>query len=159
MKTYTILLYMYLLLQETSYTTLKMAVFEVILVRIFFRIFPDSDLIRRNTEYISVFSPNAGKCGKNVFQNNSEYGHFLCSANHANKIYPLPSSACFQQHFHDWFYVIRYSSDLLKDYYYLTLTKSVIWQIGASCSPFQLLNMPHFHIRLERLKLIHHGLI
>ena len=24
-----------------------------------------------------VFSPNAGKCGKNAGQNNSEYGHFL----------------------------------------------------------------------------------
>ena len=29
--------------------------------------------------YLSVFSPNAGKCGKNVDQNNSEYGHFLRS--------------------------------------------------------------------------------
>ena len=27
----------------------------------------------------SVFSPNAGKCGKNIDQNTSEYGHFLCS--------------------------------------------------------------------------------
>ena len=27
--------------------------------------------------YLSVFSPNAGKCGKNADQNNSEYGHFL----------------------------------------------------------------------------------
>ena len=30
--------------------------------------------------YLSVFSPNAGKCGENVNQNNSEYGHFLRSA-------------------------------------------------------------------------------
>ena len=133
-----------------------MPVLGVILVCIFFPHLPGFGL---NTEYLSVFSPNAVKCGKNEDQNNSEYGHSLCSANHANKIYPLPSSACFQQHFHDWFYVIRYSLDLLKDYYYLTLTKSVIWQIGASSSPFQLLNMPHFYIRLERLKLIHHGLI
>ena len=29
--------------------------------------------------YISIFSPNAGKCGKNADQNNSEYGHILCS--------------------------------------------------------------------------------
>ena len=34
----------------------------------FFRIFPRSCL--------SVFSPNAENCGKNVDQNNSEYGHF-----------------------------------------------------------------------------------
>ena len=31
------------------------------------------------TEYLSVFSPNAGKCGKNLDQNNTEYGHFLRS--------------------------------------------------------------------------------
>ena len=30
-------------------------------------------------KYLSVFSPNAGKCGKNADQNNSEYGHFLRS--------------------------------------------------------------------------------
>ena len=29
--------------------------------------------------YLSVFSPNAGKCGKNADQNNSEYGQFLRS--------------------------------------------------------------------------------
>ena len=32
------------------------------------------------TEYLYVFSPNAGKCGKYADQNNSEYGLFLCSA-------------------------------------------------------------------------------
>ena len=30
----------------------------------FSRIFPHSDWIRRDTVYVSVFSPNAGKCGK-----------------------------------------------------------------------------------------------
>ena len=34
--------------------------------------------------------------------------------NNDNKICPLPSSSCFQQHFHDWFYVFRYNSDLSK---------------------------------------------
>ena len=29
--------------------------------------------------YLSVFSPNAGKCWKNADQNNSENGHFLRS--------------------------------------------------------------------------------
>ena len=32
-----------------------------------------------DTPYVSVFSPNAGKCGKNADQNNSEDGHFLRS--------------------------------------------------------------------------------
>ena len=41
--------------------------------------FPHLDWIRRDTPYLSVFSPNAGKCGKTVEQNNSEYGHFFRS--------------------------------------------------------------------------------
>ena len=36
------------------------------------RITPNTD-----TLCLSVFSPNAGKCGKNADQNNSEYGHFF----------------------------------------------------------------------------------
>ena len=40
---------------------------------------PHFPAFRLNTEYLSVFSPNAGKCGKNVDQNNSEYGQFLRS--------------------------------------------------------------------------------
>ena len=42
----------------------------------FSRIFPHSDWIRRDTEYLSVFSPNAGKCWKNADQSNSEYELF-----------------------------------------------------------------------------------
>ena len=41
--------------------------------------FPQSDWIRRYIPYFSVFSLNAGKCGKNADQNNSEYRHFLLS--------------------------------------------------------------------------------
>ena len=36
----------------------------------------------RDTEYLSTFSPNAGKCGKNADQNNSEYWLFLRSERH-----------------------------------------------------------------------------
>ena len=42
-------------------------------------IFSHLDWIRRVTEYLSVFSPNAEKCRKNADQNNSEYGYFLRS--------------------------------------------------------------------------------
>ena len=45
----------------------------------FSRIFLHSNWIRRDTPYLSVFSPNAGKSRKNADQNNSEYGLFLCS--------------------------------------------------------------------------------
>ena len=33
----------------------------------------------RITECLSLFNPNAGKCGKNADENNSEYEHFLHS--------------------------------------------------------------------------------
>ena len=46
----------------------------------FSRIFSHSDWIRRDTSYLSVCTPNAGKCRKYADQNNSEYGHFLRSA-------------------------------------------------------------------------------
>ena len=39
--------------------------------------FPHLAWIRRDTEYLSVFSPDLGKCGENADQNNSEYGHLL----------------------------------------------------------------------------------
>ena len=44
-----------------------------------FCIFPYSDWIRKDMEYLPAFSPNAGKWGKNADQNNSEYGHLLPS--------------------------------------------------------------------------------
>ena len=54
---------------------------------------------------------------------------------------------------------IQISRNLNERYYYLTSTKSMIWQIDASCSPFQSLNTLPFHIRLERFKLIYYVLI
>ena len=51
----------------------------------FSRIFPHSDW------YLSVFSPNAGKCRKNADQNNSEYGHFLRSESFQVSISPCVS--------------------------------------------------------------------
>ena len=54
----------------------------------FSRIFPLSDWIRRDTGYLLVFSPNAGKCGKNADQSNSEYWLFLLSgSNRVNVLY------------------------------------------------------------------------
>ena len=55
------------------YTVEKESVFRVILVRIF----PRFSCIRTEYGEISVFSPNAGKSGKNADQNNSKYGLFL----------------------------------------------------------------------------------
>ena len=52
-----------------TYTARKVS--EVILVRIF----PHLNRMWRDTPYLSVFSPNAGKSD----QNNPKHGHFLCS--------------------------------------------------------------------------------
>ena len=66
-------------ISNRSYTAWK--VFRVNLVCIF----PHSDRIRRDTPYLSVFSPN-------VDQNNSEYGHFLQSVMlNENLIYDKPT--------------------------------------------------------------------
>ena len=48
-----------------------------------------------------------------------------------NKIFPLPASASFQQHFHN----------LNKCHYYLISNKSEICWTNVNCSPFQSLSM------------------
>ena len=62
-------------------TAYKVSSFEVILVRIFpafSRTQTDYGEIQ-SISYVSVFSPNAGKCGKYAPLNNSKYGHSLRS--------------------------------------------------------------------------------
>ena len=66
--------------QKIAHNCVKSLCIRSYSVRHFSRIFPHSDWIRRDAEYHSVFSSNAGKCGKNVDQNNSECGQFLRSA-------------------------------------------------------------------------------
>ena len=39
-------------------------------------------LARGDTEYLTVFSPNTGKYGKNVDQDDSKYRHFLHSVSY-----------------------------------------------------------------------------
>ena len=59
--------------------------------------------------------------------------------NNDNNICALESSACFQQHFDGWFTVLSYNSYLKKFEWtplLLTLTKSMIYQRDANCSPF-----------------------
>ena len=77
-----------------------------------------------------------------------------------NEFCILPSLPCYQQHFHDWFMYLGTTQicwNLNKHCYYLISTLSMIWQIDASCSPFQCLNMLPFHIRMLGASLL--GLI
>ena len=64
----------------------------------FYHIFLHSDWIRREIKYISLFSRHAGKSGKDVDQNNSEYGHLLRSA--INALHLLRSHFDFFMYFH-----------------------------------------------------------
>ena len=95
------------------------------------------------------FSCNSSFCfniGKKL-RTHISFSTCFCYRKHSNndKICALPCSACFQQHFHDWFSVFRCNSDLLKlvknEHYTQLSTKYVIWQINTNCSPFQSLNM------------------
>ena len=60
-----------------------MSVFGIILVRIF-PAFSQIWTEYGEILYLSLFSPNAGKYGKNADQNNSEYWHFLRSGKQSN---------------------------------------------------------------------------
>ena len=58
------------------------------------------------------------KMGKKLWRHTSfsstYFSYYRKHPNSDKKIFPLPSSSCFQQHFHDWFYVLRCNSDLSK---------------------------------------------
>ena len=63
--------------------------------------------------------------------------------NNNNKIFPLPSSVYYQQHFPDWFKylgTIQIWWNLSRNHYCLSSAKSVICQKDANCSLFQSLN-------------------
>ena len=57
-----------------KYTTWKVSVFGVILVRIF----PHSDWIWRDDPYLSIFSPNAGKKRTRITPNTSTFYAVAC---------------------------------------------------------------------------------
>ena len=68
-----------------KFTAWKLSIFGVFLVRIS----RHSDWIRRDTPNLSVFSPNAGKCG---LKKKSEYGHFSRSDCFRKKITIFPKN-------------------------------------------------------------------
>ena len=70
---------------------LKVFVFGVILVHIF-RIFRHLDRIWGGTEYLSVFSPNAGKCGKMWTRITTNSDTFY-AVKAVNKLLNLPEKA------------------------------------------------------------------
>ena len=55
-----------------QYTAWRVSVFRDFLVRIF----PHSDWVRRDTSYLFVFSPNAGKCGSEKLQIRTLFAHW-----------------------------------------------------------------------------------
>ena len=77
--------------------------------------------------------------------------------NNDYKICPLPST-CFQQHFHDWFSILRYSSYLPKLKWTLLLYNfNYIHNLTNRCKLFSILVAKYafFRIRLGCLKLMY----
>ena len=62
-----------------SWTLCKIRPFWELIWSAFFPHFLSFGLNTGDTPYLFVFSPNAGKCGKNSDQNYSVYGHILRS--------------------------------------------------------------------------------
>ena len=110
----------------------------------FSRIFPHSNWIRRDTEYLSVFSPNAGKCGKNVDQNKSEYGHFL--SNERDVFYRL-----FEGRKQDYVSLLQdfVSKAMLStpNYFVLWFRDSNVWKFVRLCIFCITLKMLHNKLR------------
>ena len=73
---------------------------------------PHFDWIRRDTEYLSVFSQNAGKCGKNADQNNSEYRLFLRRVNVSCTINLGPVFTEWDLDLHCWTNTFEFESTL-----------------------------------------------
>ena len=76
-------------------------------------------------------------------------------SNNDNKIWPLPSSSCFQQHFHDWFYVLRYNSDLQKlEWTLLLFSFNYIRDLTNRCKLFSIpvAEYPSFSHQARTLK-------
>ena len=69
----------FMLLIKFQLTLRKKSPYSELSWSTFFPHFPAFGLNKKDTPYLSVFSPNAGKCGNNADQNNSEYRHFLRS--------------------------------------------------------------------------------
>ena len=55
-----------------------------------------------------------GKSYEDIYLSFSASCFYRKHPNNDNKICSLPSSGCFQQHFHDRFSVLMYNSDLVK---------------------------------------------
>ena len=113
---------------------------------------------------IQRFTSTWTKSYKDVyhFKHTNKYNnkHTNKHTNEDNKICPVASFTCFQQHSHDRLLALRYNSGMKKlewTHLLLTWTKSLICQIDANCSPFQSLDMLPFHIRPARLKLTYYS--
>ena len=102
---YSLIECIYLILKRRSYSLRKKCPYSELFCPYFPRIFMHSDSVQRDTSHLSVFSWNAGKCGKNVDQNNSKYGHFLHSVFFfcvVSRLSSLSSGDCIMKALHQW---------------------------------------------------------
>ena len=111
---------------------------------------------------MKLFISTWEKSLENIYHSPPHVCYYSKYPNNDYEIWLLSSSACFKQHFKDWFSVLQYNSDLTKLEWtplLFNLTKSVIFQIDVNHFPFLMLNMLPFHIRLEHFKVTCNSLI
>ena len=67
-------------------------------------------LLELSFAYNPAFYFNMGKkLWRNISFSSSCFCYYRKDPNNNDMICLLPSSICFQQHFHDWFYILRYN--------------------------------------------------
>ena len=108
---------------------------------------------------IQLFISTWEKSYEDMSSSSTCFRYYRKYSNNDNKIYPL-ASACFQQHFYDWF-VVRKHIQKQPEWTppLLNSIKFMICQIDENCSLFQSLKMLPFHIKPKSLKLTYYSLI
>ena len=138
--TYIILLHVFVLLRETSYSSSQLQ---------------DCNFIKKET-LAHVFSCEFCEISKNSFFTEHLWWLLLMLITiirFGRYRILLASNCTFMSDSHYWG-TIQIWQNLDEHQYYLTSTKSVICQIDTNCSPFQSLSMLPFHIRLQCLTLL-----
>ena len=74
---------------------------------------------------IQLFISTWGESFEDIYHSSTcVFCYYRKHRNSDNKIFLPPSSSCLQQHFHEWFYALRYNSDLLAPEWTLVLFNS-----------------------------------
>ena len=113
-------------------------------------------LLQLSFAYNPAFYSNLGKkLWRHILSSSTCFWYYRKHSNNDNKVCLLPSSSWFQQHFHDWFYVLRYNSDLSKlEWILLLFNFNYIHDLTNRRKLFSIpvAEYTTFHIRFRTLK-------